>query len=144
LNLRFGVVLDPKGGALARMLTPFRMGVGGRIGSGRQLMSWISREDAIRVIEHALVEKGLEGPVNAVSPEPVTNKEFTRALGKVLGRPTFMPLPAFMARLVLGRMADELLLASTGALPKRLQETGFSFRHEDLVETLAALLGKRA
>ena len=142
VHLRFGILLSIHGGALVKMLTPFKLGVAGRIGSGSQYMSWISMHDAIRCIVHALETESLAGPVNVVAPDPVTNAEFTRTLGKVLRRPTFFPLPAFAARLVLGEMADALLLASSRVEPARLLEYGFHFRHTDLEETLRHLLGK--
>ena len=118
--LRLGVVLSPAGGALAKMLTPFRLGIGGIIGSGTQYMSWIALDDVLGAIYHALITETLHGPVNVVAPQPVTNQEFTQTLGKVLGRPTCLPLPAFAARLAFGEMADALLLASTRVMPTRL------------------------
>ena len=142
VHLRFGILLSIHGGALAKMLTPFKLGVAGRIGSGGQYMSWISMRDAIRCIVHVLETDALAGPVNVVAPKPVTNAEFTRILGKVLRRPTFFPLPAFVARLALGEMAEALLLASSRVEPVRLLESGFHFQHADLEETLRYLLGK--
>lgn len=140
VNLRIGMVLDPAGGALARMLLPFRLGIGGRLGSGRQWVSWITRHDLVRAILHALAEPRLDGPVLAVSPAPVTNREFTRALGRALRRPTVLPAPAFALRLVFGEMADALLLASQRAMPRRLAATGFEFAHGDLAHALHAVL----
>jgi len=142
VNTRFGVVLSPAGGALAKMLTPFNLGVGGVIGSGRQYLSWIAIDDVIGAIHHALTTEGLNGPVNVVAPNPVTNRDFTKALGRVLRRPTVMPLPAFAARLALGEMADELLLASTRVVPKRLEETGYTFRFPELEPALRHVLGR--
>jgi uncharacterized protein (TIGR01777 family) len=142
VNLRFGVVLGQSGGALAKMLPPFRMGAGGRLGSGRQYMSWISLDDAIGAIDHALATDELHGAVNVVSPRPVTNAEFTRTLGRVLSRPTIFPVPAIAARLAFGEMADALLLASTRVQPARLIRTGFKFRHPDLESALRHLLGR--
>lgn len=142
VNLRSGVVLSPAGGALAQLLLPFRLGLGGRVGSGNQYMSWIALDDEIGAIHHALMTDSLQGPVNLVSPNPVTNREFTKTLGRVLGRPTIFPLPAFAARLVLGEMADELLLASQRARPGRLQATGFQSRFPELEVALRHLLGK--
>jgi uncharacterized protein len=142
VNLRFGIVLTPAGGALATMLLPFRLGLGGRFGSGRQFMSWIALDDLLEVVRHALTSEALRGPVNAVAPNPVSNLEFTRILGRVLGRPTLFPVPAFAARLVLGEMADELLLASARVEPARLQATGFRFRFPELEVALRHLLGK--
>jgi hypothetical protein len=140
VHLRFGIILSAEGGALAKMLLPFRMGLGGKIGSGAQYMSWITLDDVVGSILHALQTEGLEGPVNAVAPEPVTNREFTKALGRVLSRPTLFPLPGFAAGLVFGEMADELLLASTRVDPARLRDTGYTFRHPDLEPALRHLL----
>lgn len=130
--LRFGVILSARGGALAKMLLPFKLGVGGVIGDGSQYMSIITLDDAVGAIQHAIIAEGLNGPVNAVSPGPVTNREFTKALGKTLGRPTVFPMPAFAARLAFGEMADALLLASLRVTPERLQKSGFHFRHADI------------
>lgn len=140
VNLRIGIVLSPMGGALAKMLTPFKLGVGGTIGSGRQYMSWIALDDVVDAIHFALTNESLRGPVNAVAPNPVTNRDFTHTLGRVLSRPTLFPMPAFAARLVLGEMADALLLASTRVEPSRLLASGFTFRHPDLEAALRALL----
>jgi uncharacterized protein (TIGR01777 family) len=136
VQLRIGVVLSVKGGALAQMLRPFRLGAGGVIGSGQQYWSWITLEDLIAVIGHCLTDPALSGPVNAVSPNPVTNRTFTKALGRILHRPTILPLPAFAARMALGQMADELLLASTRVIPRKLIDAGFPFRHGDLESAL--------
>jgi uncharacterized protein (TIGR01777 family) len=141
VHTRFGVVLSEKGGALAKMLTPFRLGAGGRLGSGRQWMSWISIDDAVGAIGHALATPSLAGPVNAVAPKAVTNAEFTKTLGHVLSRPTVAPMPAFAARLAFGEMADELLLTGQRVVPKRLLESGYRFRHEDLEAALRHVLG---
>ncbi len=141
VNLRLGIVLSPAGGALAKMLTPFRLGVGGRIGSGRQFMSWIALDDVLGAIYHALVTPRVAGAVNAVAPHPVTNHEFTRTLGRVLHRPTVFPLPALAARLAFGEMADELLLASARVAPRKLIETGYPFWFRDLEPALHHLLG---
>jgi uncharacterized protein (TIGR01777 family) len=137
---RFGVVLARQGGALAKMLLPFRLGVGGVVGSGRQYMSWISLRDAVGGLRHLLDQESLAGPVHLVAPNPVTNREFTRTLGRVLGRPTFVPLPAFAARLAMGEMADGLLLASTRVVPQRLQASGFRFQDESLEPALRTIL----
>lgn len=139
-HLRFGMVLSARGGALARMLLPFRLGLGGRLGSGEQYLSWISIDDAVRALGHLLEHQDLSGPFNAVSPHPCTNAEFTRTLGQVLHRPTLIPAPAWGLRLVLGEMAEELLLASTRAVPQRLLESGFRFAHPDLEDALRHLL----
>ena len=142
VNLRLGMVLSVKGGALAKMLTPFRLGLGGVIGDGAQWMSWIALDDVTGAIRHALSTDGLRGPVNAVAPAPVTNAEFTRTLGRVLGRPTLVPLPAFAARLALGEMADELLLTSQRVVPARLQASGYAFRHPTLEGAFRAALDR--
>jgi uncharacterized protein (TIGR01777 family) len=142
VNSRFGVVLGARGGALAKMLTPFRLGVGGVVGDGRQWMSWIALDDVVGAIQHALVTETLRGPVNAVAPGPVTNAELTRTLGRVLRRPTLVPLPAFAARLAMGEMADALLLASQRVLPARLQASGYSFRHPTLEGALRSVLAR--
>lgn len=139
---RIGVVLSPVGGALRMMLPPFKMGIGGKIGSGEQYMSWISLDELIGVIQHVLTVETLAGAVNAVAPRPVTNLEFTKSLGRVLSRPTMMPLPAFAARLALGEMAEELLLASARVEPARLLASGYKFRHPELEGALRHLLGK--
>ena len=140
VSLRFGVVLSPRGGALARMLPPFRMGAGGRIGSGRQWMSWIALDDVVGVIQHALATDAVHGPVNAVAPAPVTNAEFTRTLGAVLHRPTVFPLPAFMVRLAFGEMGEALLLGSQRVDCGKLLASGYRFRHCELKLALEALL----
>ncbi|WP_010584317.1 TIGR01777 family oxidoreductase [Schlesneria paludicola] len=140
VNIRIGVILTPKGGALAKMLPPFKMGVGGIMGSGNQYWSWISIDDVVGVIQHCLANEKISGPVNTTAPCPVTNYEFTKALGAVVGRPTFIPMPAFAARLALGEMADNLLLASARVMPNRLSETGYPFRHPALEPALQYLL----
>jgi len=142
VNLRIGMVLSADGGALAKMLPAFRMGAGGRIGSGEQYVSWISLPDLVGVIRHALATDSLEGPVNTAAPHPVTNREFTKLLGRVLGRPTVAFLPAFAARLLFGEMADELLLAGARAEPAKLLASGYRFRLPDLEGALRSLLGK--
>jgi uncharacterized protein (TIGR01777 family) len=142
VNLRFGVILSPKGGALSKMLLPFKLGAGGTIGDGKQWMSWIALDDAVGAIQHCLVTDSLMGPVNAVTPHPVTNHEYTKTLGKVLRRPTILPMPAFAARLAFGQMADELLLASARVVPRELQSTGYPFRQPELEPALRHLLGK--
>jgi uncharacterized protein (TIGR01777 family) len=133
---RFGVVLSPEGGALARLLPLFRFGLGGRLGSGRQYMSWIALEDAVGAIAFALENDSLRGPVNVSSPQPVTNREFTQTLGRVLRRPTLLHAPSIALRAVLGEMADEMLLASVRVYPRRLLEAGFSFSKPDLEAAL--------
>ncbi|HEV8699673.1 MAG TPA: TIGR01777 family oxidoreductase [Candidatus Polarisedimenticolia bacterium] len=141
---RFGVILSPRGGALRTMLPPFRLGVGGRLGDGRQYMSWITLDDVLGAIEHALLTVTLKGPVNTVAPHPSTNAEFTGTLGRVLGRPTLLPMPAFAARLAFGEVADALLLASQRVEPARLLASGYRFRHPDLEPALRFLLGRPA
>jgi uncharacterized protein (TIGR01777 family) len=140
--LRIGVVLSPAGGALAKMLLPFRLGAGGVIGTGDQYWSWIGLDDVVGAIHHALISDTLEGAVNAVAPQPVTNREFTKTLGRVLSRPTLVPLPGFAARLALGEMAEALLLASTRVEPARLLASGYTFRHPELEGALRHCLGK--
>lgn len=141
--LRMGLVLSPSGGALPRMLLPFRLGLGGRVGNGRQYWSWIHIEDLVRAILFCAESESIRGPVNLVAPSAPTNREFTRVLGRVLRRPTLLPLPALAARLVLGEMATELLLASVRVKPAKLLAEGFDFAHPDLKEALMSLLGRR-
>lgn len=140
VNCRFGVILSPAGGALAKMLTPFKLGMGGVVGSGRQYMSWITLDDVVGALLYTMTASGLQGPVNVVSPQPVTNLEFTKTLGAVLHRPTVLPMPAFAARLAFGEMADALLLSSSRVLPTRLQEAKYTFRHPELTAGLRAVL----
>lgn len=142
VHARFGVVLAREGGALRKMLLPFRMGLGGVLGSGDQVMSWIALEDAVRAILHAIDCEALRGAVNVVSPEPATNREFTKALGAALRRPTPFPMPAFAARLAFGEMADEMLLAGQRVAPKRLLESGFEFHRAKLADALSAILSR--
>jgi uncharacterized protein (TIGR01777 family) len=142
VNLRFGVILTPQGGALANMLVPFKMCVGGVIGSGKQYWSWIALDDVIGAIHHAIFTDSLSGPTNVTAPNPATNREFTKTLGKVLSRPTIFPMPAFAARLLLGEMADELLLASARVQPTKLLETGYEFRFSELEGALRHVLSK--
>ena len=137
---RIGIVLHPAGGALAKMLPPFRFGLGGPIGNGRQWMSWIALDDLVAIIAHVLEQTALTGPLNVVTPNPVTNRDFTGTLGRVLHRPAALPLPACVARLLLGEMADALLLASTRITPARLQQSGFHFQHPNLEPALRHLL----
>lgn len=144
VQARLGIVLSPSGGALAQMLTPFNMGLGGVLGTGRQYMSWIALDDVVGILHHALLTSVLRGPVNAVAPHPVTNREFTKTLGRVLRRPTWFPLPSFMARVLFGEMADALLLASIRVEPARLGDTGYRFRYPELEGALRHVLGKAA
>lgn len=138
--LRFGIILSTRGGALPRMLTPFRLGVGGRLGSGKQWMSWLALDEAAAIILYALQKESLRGPVNAVSPNPATNAEFTRALARALHRPALFPAPAFALRLLLGEMADALLLSSQRVFPERLTALGYEFRHPRVEEAIASVL----
>jgi uncharacterized protein (TIGR01777 family) len=138
--LRFGVALSAEGGALARMLPIFRAGAGGRLGSGRQWMSWIALPDVIRIIEFALQTASLSGPVNLVAPNPVTNSEFTSVLGRVLRRPTVIPAPALALRLALGEMADEAILASERVAPACLEAAGYVFQYPELEAALRGVL----
>jgi uncharacterized protein (TIGR01777 family) len=135
-------MLSATEGALPRLLTPFRLGVGGRLGSGKQFMSWITIDDVVGAILHAMGTETLRGPVNAVAPQPVTNREFTKILGRVLGRPTVFTMPAFAARLAFGQMADELLLCSQRVEPAKLLASGYQFRFPELEAALRHLLGK--
>jgi uncharacterized protein len=140
VHLRFGVVLAAEGGALGRMLPVFRLGLGGNLGSGRQWMSWIALNDAVRAIFYILDAGALRGPLNIIAPNPVTNAEFTRALGRSLHRPAMIPVPRFALRLAFGEMADEVLLASTRAVPDRLLQAGFIFELPNLDSALKAIL----
>lgn len=140
VHLRTGLVLSPAGGALAKMLLPFRLGLGGRIGGGRQYVSWITLDDEVEAIRHVLLTDSLAGPVNLVAPGPVTNRELTRALGRVLRRPTLLPAPSFALRIMLGEMAGALLLSGARVLPRRLLDAGFRFRDPELEGALERLL----
>jgi uncharacterized protein (TIGR01777 family) len=142
VSCRVGIVLDKSGGALAKMLLPFKMGVGGNIGSGTQYMSWITLDDLVSVLHYCAVTEGLTGAVNAVAPNAITNKGFTKALGRALHRPTLFPMPAFAAKVAFGEMADALLLSSTRVEPRRLFESGYEFQHSDIDKALEAVLEK--
>jgi uncharacterized protein len=139
---RFGVVLSPSGGALQRMLPVFRLGLGGRLGTGEQWISWISLPDVTAIVARAIEDSSLAGAVNVTAPEPVTNREFTRALGTVLHRPTPFPVPAALLRAGLGAMSEGTVLASARVLPSRLLESGYQFRHADLASALRDVLAK--
>jgi uncharacterized protein (TIGR01777 family) len=143
VSLRIGVVLSAEGGALHRMLLPFRLGLGGPLGTGRQYWSWITLDELLDVILHAAGSEALSGPVNAVAPGAVRNSEFTVALARALRRPAFLPVPAFALRLLLGEMADELLLASTRVQPARLLESGYEFSYPDIEAALRSVLGQQ-
>ncbi len=140
VNLRIGVILSPEGGALKKMLLPFKLGLGGVIGSGQQYWSWIALDDVVNAFDFAIQNETLRGPVNVVAPDPVTNKEFTKTLGRVLWRPTCFPLPASTARMLIGEMADALLLSSARAVPAKLEKAGFKFQYPGLKEALKHLL----
>lgn len=143
IHLRTGVVLSTAGGALAKMLPPFQLGAGGILGTGEQYMSWITMTDIMEVIKFLIDKKNVYGAVNAVSPQPVTNAEFTKALGKALSRPTFCPVPAAVARLVMGDMADEMLLTGAKVLPTKLLAAGYQFRYPDIDSGLKEALEKK-
>jgi uncharacterized protein (TIGR01777 family) len=138
--MRFGVVLSASGGALNKMLPPFRMGVGGNIGSGRQWMSWIDIDDVVGAIQHVITNETLRGPVNVIGPNPARNAEFTKTLASVLSRPAILPMPAFAARLAFGQMADELLLASQRVEAAKLLSSGYVFHRPVLRTALEAIL----
>jgi uncharacterized protein len=142
VNLRFGVILSLHGGALAPMLRLFRLGLGGHAGTGRQFLAWITLADVIGVVRHALFTDSLYGPANATSPQPVRNCDFARLLGKFLHRPSFFAAPEFALRLLLGEMADETILVSQRAIPKRLQDTGYVFQHPELEDALRSIFTK--
>jgi len=140
VNARFGVILDTEGGALKKMLPPFRMGVGGKLGNGKQWMSWIALDDVVAALKFALNTDALHGPVNFVAPNPVSNAEFTKALGKALNRPTLFPVPAFAVKLMFGEMGEALLLGGQRVKPARLINCGFSFRSSQIDEALRKIL----
>jgi uncharacterized protein (TIGR01777 family) len=137
---RTGIVLTPRGGALAKMLPPFRAGLGGPVGSGAQGFSWVALDDVVRALHHAIDTSTLSGPVNVVAPEPVPQREFARALGRALSRPAVLPLPAFAVRALFGRLGEEALLGGSFVVPRRLTESGFHFFHPSLGGALAHLL----
>ncbi|MFZ0416283.1 MAG: TIGR01777 family oxidoreductase, partial [Candidatus Acidiferrales bacterium] len=140
VSLRFGIILAAKGGALGRLLVPFRLGLGGPLGDGRQWMSWLTLDEVVSAIRYSIDKDDLQGPVNAVSPNPVTNAHFTSILAGVLHRPAFFPAPRPILRLALGEMADALLFSSQRVLPKKLQSRDYQFRHSDLKEAFQSLL----
>lgn len=143
VELRFGVILSTEGGALAAMLRPFKFGVGGRLGSGKQWMSWISLEDAVGVVCSAITHEQLTGPLNVVAPNPLRNTEFTRITATVLHRPAIFAAPAFALRIALGEMADGLLLASLRVMPEKLLATGYQFRSPEFELALRAILDRQ-
>jgi len=138
--LRFGVILSAQGGALPEMIRPFKFGAGGRLGSGRQWMSWVALEDAIGIIQSSIANPEWNGPINAVAPKPVRNAEFAEMVGRILHRPARLSAPAFLLRLALGEMADALLLSSQRAIPERLLQSGYSFRFADLEAAIRMML----
>jgi uncharacterized protein (TIGR01777 family) len=140
VNLRFGPILAREGGMLAKLLTPFKMGMGGKVGSGKQFISWVALDDAVNAIKFAIEDESIRGPLNIVSPNPVTNEEFTKTLGHVLNRPTALAMPAFAARLAFGEMADEMLLVSQKVIPKKLAQLGFTFAFPDLEAAMRHLV----
>jgi uncharacterized protein (TIGR01777 family) len=142
VNLRFGIILAAHGGALPRMALPFKLGAGGRLGDGRQWMSWLTLPEVISIIQFVLAQSGLAGPVNAVTPNPVRNEEFTRVLAKSLHRPALFPAPAFALRLALGEMADALLLISQKVMPSKLADSGYAFLQPGLASALAEVFRK--
>ncbi len=142
VHLRIGVVMAREGGALHKMLTPFKLGTGGIIGSGQQYVSWVALDDVVGMIQHVLTTESLAGPVNAVAPNPVTNLEFTKTLGRVLKRPTLFPMPTPAVKALFGEMGDALLLSSTRVAPARLEASGYEFRHPELEGALRHILGR--
>lgn len=142
VNMRIGIVLAPNGGPLHKMMTPFKFGAGGIIGNGKQYWSWVAIDDILGIVQFLLENESISGPVNAVSPNAASNYEMTKTLGKVMHRPTIMPLPGFAAKIVLGQMADELLLADAKVIPAKLQQAGYEFKSPELEATLKDLLGK--
>ncbi|MCO4821611.1 MAG: TIGR01777 family oxidoreductase [Flavobacteriaceae bacterium] len=140
INLRFGVILSKKGGALKKMLIPFKLGLGGNIGNGQQRFSWISIDDAIKAIIFCLENPKINGPVNVSSPNPVSNKVFTKVLAKQFNKPAFFNMPASLCRLIFGEMANELLLSSQSVMPQKLIKNGFTFNHLDIETALSRVL----
>ena len=140
VRIRTGMVLSTAGGALQKMITPFKLGGGGILGSGQQYMSWISLDDEVSIIRYLIDNQTISGSVNLVSPNPVSNREFTKTLGKVLKRPTILPIPAFAVRLLFGEMGDALLLSSTRVYPRKLLESGYEFKHPTLDAALRNIL----
>ncbi len=132
VNLRIGVVLSRNGGALHSMMTPFKLCLGGIVGNGRQHWSWVEVTDVAHIVEFALNNESISGPLNAVAPKPATNREFTKTFGKVISRPTILPMPAFVTKIMLGEMGEELLLSSTRVIPQKLNEAGFEFGYAQL------------
>lgn len=144
VHLRIGIVIDPRGGALAKMLTPFKLGLGGVVGGGQQYMPWITLDDVLGAFYRAILDPKMAGPHNLAAPEPLTNRQFTKALGAALRRPTIFPMPAFIVKTIFGEMGDQLLLRGVRAVPRRLLESGHIFRGVDLKSSLRLMLGKAA
>ena len=142
VHLRIGIMLSLQGGALKQMVRPFRFGLGGIMGNGRQYWSWVAIEDVVGAVQHAMTHEGLSGPVNVVAPNPVTNIDFTRAIAQVVRRPALFPLPPFAVRLFFGQMGEELMLASARVLPTKLQASGYKFRYPELKPALIDILRK--
>jgi len=142
VHARFGIILAQEGGALAKMLLPFKLGAGGRLGSGKQWMSWVALDDVVGILRLGIENASMRGAINVVAPQPVRNEEFTKVLAKILHRPALFPAPAFALRLALGEMADALLLSSQRVVPQALEKLGYRFLHEDLNSALTALLAK--
>lgn len=143
INTRFGIILSTKGGALARMLMPFRFGLGGIIGNGEQVMSWVSLPEIPEILNFIIMHENIQGPVNVTTPQPVTNAEFTRTLARVLRRPAFFHVPSFAIRWILGEMGDSLLLSGQRVIPKRLVHAGYRFQYESLEQALHYILDKK-
>lgn len=141
VNLRFGPILAREGGMLGKLLTPFKLGMGGKVGSGKQYISWVAIDDVVGAIKLVLSDESLRGPLNVVSPNPVTSEEFTKTLGHVLSRPTVFAVPAFAARLAFGEMADEMLLVSQRVVPKKLSDAGYGFQYPELEGAFRHYLG---
>jgi uncharacterized protein len=141
VNLRLGPVLAKEGGMLAKLMTPFKMGMGGKVGSGKQFISWVAIDDVVNAAKLAIDNESFNGPLNVVSPSPVTNEEFTKTLGHVLNRPTALAMPAFAARLAFGEMADEMLLTSQRVIPKKLTDLGYEFHYPELEGALRRYVG---
>ncbi|WP_372367111.1 TIGR01777 family oxidoreductase [Candidatus Uabimicrobium sp. HlEnr_7] len=141
-NLRIGIVMGTSGGPLQKMLLPFKLGLGGRLGNGKQYVSWISINDIVGIIEHIIDNKNVSGPINACAPNPVTNQEMTKTLGKVLSRPTIFPVPRFVFKTLARQMSDEMLFSSTRAKPKKIMDSGYVFQHNFLQDALQDLLKK--
>ena len=142
VHMRFGIVLSPKGGVLGKVLPVFRLGFGGKLGLGKQMMSWIALDEVPAAMEHVINTPSLSGAVNFVAPKAVSNTEFTRVLGKVLRRPAFLPVPALAIKILFGEMGQELLLRGANVIPKRLLESGYAFRYPDLETALSKMLSR--